>query len=332
MKKVVFCLVALSLALPLTSFAEETPSTSETSQIESSSEIVASTQDTEKNDEKKVHSTVSSTVDSSTTETSSTTQNMYDGVNLLSTTLVVFPGEKVTAEMLFQDGGFHGTAYRELKLLEEASTEKLGKNSVKVSFMLYPLEEDQGEKQEVKLNMRYLVAKLSPTFDIQFVSYDSENNQVKGRIVATDGASTSNVAIYGANATDFGSTPTNIKEFYPFTNFGVHSPILTDSEGYFILPYKDNFTFTAFSPESGDYSPICTLKDKAFTGAAVTTDSSTPAKSTDSSSTSAKETEKKKGLFPNTGEKKTVYFSIAGIAIILLAVLFLFIKSKKNKK
>lgn len=329
MKKVVFCLVALSLALPLTSFAEETLSTSETSQIESSSEVLASTQDTEKNDEKTVDSSVSSKVDSSATETSSTIQNMYDGVNLLSTTLVVFPGEKVTAEMLFQDGGFHGTAYRDLKLLEEASTEKLGKNSVKVSFMLYPWEEDQGEKQEVKLNMQYLVAKSSPTFDIQFVSYDSDNNQIKGKIVATDGASTSNVAVYGGM---IDSLPTSIKEFYPYTNWGVHAPILTDEEGYFTLPYKDNFTFTVFSPETGDYSPICTLKDNAFTGAAVTTDSSTPAKSTASSSTSAKETEKKKGLFPNTGEKKTVYFSIAGIAIILLAVLFLFIKSKKNKK
>ncbi|MGX7243966.1 LPXTG cell wall anchor domain-containing protein [Enterococcus quebecensis] len=33
----------------------------------------------------------------------------------------------------------------------------------------------------------------------------------------------------------------------------------------------------------------------------------------------------------NTGEQKTVYLSIAGIAIILLAILFLFIKSKKNR-
>lgn len=327
MKKLVFCLVALSFALPITSFAEETTSTSEPSQIESSSEVAASTQNTEKNDEKTVDSSVFSTLDSSATETSSTIQNMYDGVNLLSTTVVVFPEEKVTAELLSKDAGFHGTAYRDLKLLEEASTEKFGKNSVKVSFMLYPLEENQGEKQEVKLNMQYLVAKSSPTFDIQFVSYDSDNNQIKGKIVATDGASTSNVAVYGGM---IDSLPTSIKEFYPYTNWGVHAPILTDAEGYFTLPYKDNFTFTVFSPETGDYSPICTLNDKTFAGAAVgTADSSTPVKSTESST--AKKEEQKKGLFPNTGEKKTVYYSIAGIAIILLAILFLFIKSKKNK-
>ena len=320
MKKIVFCLVALSFALPITSFAEETLSTSETSQIESSSEVVASTQDTEKNDEKTVDSTISSTVDSSATETSSTTQNMYG--DLIPTTLVVFPGEKVTAEMLFQDGSFHGAAYRDLKLLEEASTKKVGKNSVKVSFMLYPWEEDQGEKQEVTLNMQYTVIKSSPTFDVQFISYDSEKNEIKGRVFSTTGGSVTGISINGSS-----QAATTIKELYPSVSNNNSS--ITDDEGYFVLPYQDSFNFVAFSPDSGDYSPIYTLSDKAFAGAAVTADSSTPVKSTESST--AKKEEQKKGLFPNTGEKKTVYFSIAGIAIILLAVLFLFIKSKKNK-
>lgn len=33
--------------------------------------------------------------------------------------------------------------------------------------------------------------------------------------------------------------------------------------------------------------------------------------------------------YPNTGEKKTIYLSIAGIAVILLILLLLFIRSKK---
>ncbi|ALS36670.1 LPXTG-motif cell wall-anchored protein [Enterococcus rotai] len=323
MKKVVFCLVALSLALPLTSFAEEVSTTSE---VESSSSIT-STQESEKENKKTLDSSTSDT--SSIENSSSSAPNAYS--DLIQTTLVVFQGEKVTAEMLFQDGGYHGAAFRDLKLLEDASTEKIGDYLVKVSFMLYPLEENQGEKQEVTLNMGYTVVKSTPVYDIQFISYNSENNQVKGRLLTTDDASVSNVPIYGENTANYDAVPKNIKEFYPFAK--TDSPVLTDAEGYFTLPYQDDFSFAAFSPQSGDYSPIYTLTDKAFAGAAAgTTDSSTPAKSTASSSTSAKETEKKKGLFPNTGEKKTVYFSIAGIAIILLAVLFLFIKSKKNKK
>lgn len=320
MKKVVFCLVALSLALPLTSFAEEVSTTSE---VESSSSIT-STQETEKENKKTVDSSTSDT--SSIENSSSSAPNAYS--DLIQTTLVVFQGEKVTAEMLSQDGGYHGAAFRDLKLLEDASTEKIGDYLVKVSFMLYPLEENQGEKQEVTLNMGYTVVKSTPTYDIQFISYNSEKKQVKGRVLTTDEASVSNVPIYGENTANYDAVPKNIKVFYPFAK--TDSPVLTDTEGYFTLPYQDHFSFAAFSPQSGDYSPIYTLTDQAFAGAAGTTDSSTPAKSTASSSTSAKETEKKKVLFPNTGEKKTVYFSIAGIAIILLAVLFLFIKSKKK--
>ncbi|MBO0440261.1 hypothetical protein [Candidatus Enterococcus ikei] len=123
MKKFVFCLVALTLALPITSFAEETPSTSEASTIETSS--VETTQDSEKDDQATVNSTVSSTESSDSAETSSTTQNAYG--DLISTTLVVFQGEKVTAEMLNQDGGYHGAAFQDLKLVDEASTDKLAK-------------------------------------------------------------------------------------------------------------------------------------------------------------------------------------------------------------
>jgi len=322
MKKFVFCLVALTLALPITSFAEETLSTSEASTIETSS--VETTQDSEKDDQATVNSTVSSTESSDSAETSSTTQNAYG--DLISTTLVVFQGEKVTAEMLNQDGGYHGAAFQDLKLVDEASTDKLGKNLVKVSFMLYPWEEDQGEKQEVTLNMEYLVVKTIPTYNIQFISYDSDNNQVQGRVLSVDGTPTSNVPIYGENTANYNVVPPSIKEFYPFVN--LNSPVLTDAQGYFTLPYQDNYSFFAFNRDSSDYSPIYTLNDQAFAGATATADTSKSNERTESSST--KKEENKKGLFPNTGEKKAVYLSIAGIAIILLAVLFLFIKSKKK--
>ncbi|ALS02469.1 hypothetical protein ATZ33_14105 [Enterococcus silesiacus] len=325
MKKIVFCLVALSFALPITSFAEETLSTTEDSKVESSS-TSASTQDTEKNNEKTVDSSSSSTLDSSSSETSNTIGNMYG--DLINTTLVVFQGEKVTAEMLYQDGGYHGAAFRDLKLLEDASTKNLGKNLVKVSFMLYPWEEDEGEKQEVTLNMAYTVVKTAPAYNIQFISYDSDNKQVKGKVLSVDGVPASNVLIYGDNTASYNSVPANITGFYQFVD--LNNPVSTDAEGYFTLPYQDNYSFFAFNSETSDYSPVYTLNDKTFAGASATTDTSTPVKSSESAP--EKKEEQKKGLFPNTGEKKNVYFSIAGIAIILLAVLFLFIKSKKDKK
>ncbi|EOH95646.1 LPXTG-domain-containing protein cell wall anchor domain [Enterococcus haemoperoxidus ATCC BAA-382] len=323
MKRIVFCLVALSLALPITSFAEEILSTTEDSKVESSS---ASTQDTEKNDEKIVENSSSSTLDSSSSETSNTIGNLYG--DIIHTTLVVFQGEKVTAEMLYQDGGFHGAAFRDLKLLDEAPTDKLGKNLVNVSFMLYPWEEDQGEKQEVILNMAYTVVKTAPTYNIQFISYDSDNKQVKGKVSSVDGVAASNVHIYGDNTANYDSAPANITLFYPFVD--LNNPVSTDAEGYFTLSYQDNYSFFAFNSETNDYSPVYTLNDKTFAGVSATTDTSNPVESTQSSS--EKKEEKKKDLFPNTGEKKTVYVSIVGIAIILLAILFLFIKSKKNKK
>ncbi|MBM7689129.1 hypothetical protein BCR24_04145 [Enterococcus ureilyticus] len=320
MKKAVFWLVALSFALPLTSFADDELSTS--GEVESSSSATV-TQNSKK-ERLKI-----STTDSSSTETSSSpVLNAYS--DLIQTTLVVFQGETITPEMLVQDGAYHGATFRDLTLLEEASTEKIGTYLVKVSFMLYPLEESQEEKQEVTLNMEYTVIKPTSTYDIQFIFYDSDNKQVKGRVLSTDGSSISNVTIYGENTANNEVTPKSVKEFYPFAKSNNFA--LTDNDGYFTLPYQDHFNFMAFSPQAGNYSPVYTLTDQAFASASGTTDSSILAKNTESSSATAKKEEKKKASFPNTGEKRTVYLSIGGIAIILFAILFLFIKSKKNNQ
>lgn len=318
MKKAVFWLVALSFALPITSFADDELSTS--GEVESSSSATV-TQDSKKESLK--------AVDRSTTETSnSAALNAYS--DLIQTTLVVFQGETITPEMLVQDGAYHGATFRDLTLLEEASTEKIGTYLVKVSFMLYPLEESQEEKQEITLNMEYTVVKPTTTYDIQFIFYDSDNNQVKGRVLSMDESSISNIPIYGENTANNEVMPKSLKEFYPFAKS--NNSALTDSDGYFILPYQDNFSFMAFSQQAGNYSPVYTLTDHAFAGASGTTDSSMLAKNTESYSATAKKEEKKNTLFPNTGEKKTVYLSIGGIAIILFAILFLFIKSKKNNQ
>lgn len=323
MKKFVFCLAALSFVLPITSVAEEVSSTTEDSTVQSSS-VADSTQATENSYTKTADSRYSSTIDASTTESSSTAQTAYG--DFIDSTLVVSQGEKITAEMLYDDGSSHGAAFRELKLLEEPSTETLGKNRVNVSFMVYPLEEGQGDKQKITLEMGYTVIKATPTYDIQFISYTTENNEIKGRVLSTDSASTNGLSIIGYNISGLGATALSVKELYSLTTPS-HSTT-TDAQGYFILPYQDNFSFAAFNSESGDYSTVYTLTDKAFAGATGTTDTSKTTKSTESSS--EKKEEKKTGLFPNTGEKKTVYLSIAGIAIILLAILFLFIKSKKK--
>lgn len=320
MKKAVFWLVALSFALPLTSFADDELSTSP--EVESSSSATV-TQNSKK-ERLKI-----STSDSSSTETSSSPAlNAYS--DLIQTTLVVFQGETITPEMLVQDGAYHGSTFRGLTLLEEASTEKIGTYLVKVSFMLYPLEESQEEKQEITLNMEYTVVKPTTTYDIQFIFYDLDNNQVKGRVLSMDGSSISNIPIYGENTANNEVMPKSLKEFYPFAKS--NNSALTDSDGYFILPYQDNFSFMAFSQQAGNYSPVYTLTDHAFAGASGTSDSSMLAKNTEPYSATAKKEKKKNTLFPNTGEKKTVYLSIGGIAIILFAILFLFIKSKKNNQ
>lgn len=320
MKKLVFCLVTLAFALPVTGFAEETLSTSELTKIESSS--VESTQDLEQDFKATLNSSFSSTTNSDSTETSSSVLTGY-GDSMLST-VIVTQGEKLTAEMILDDVSSHGSAtYNDLKLLEEAPTETLGQNHVKISFTVSPSEGDKKEKQKITLDLGYIVINATPNYNIQFISYDTKKNEVKGRVQSINGDSTDSIPIYGR--VDIAAA--TIKELYPLVD--PNTSTTTDAEGYFTLPYQNNFSFAAFFHLTGEYSPVYTLTDKAF-AAAATTDSSTPVKSTESSS--VKKEEKKKGLFPNTGEKKTVYFSIAGIAIILLIVLFLFIKSKKNEK
>ncbi|MBO0471445.1 LPXTG cell wall anchor domain-containing protein [Enterococcus sp. DIV0242_7C1] len=324
MKKVVFCFTALLALLPITSFAEDPISSSDVGAVENSS-IVKEAQSSDNEGTQTLESSLSQTEDSSTVETSSTAENAYG--DHMDSTLVVFQGDTVSAEVLQADGSAHGAALRDLKLLEEPSTKTLGRNVVKVSFMLYLLDSD--EKQTVTLDMSYTVVPASPTYDVQFVSYDSAKKEVKGRVTAINGGTNAGVSIYGYSVPSrLGLTVTTIKELYPLINPG--NTVVTDADGYFTLPYEDGFCFAAFSPQSGDYSPVYTLDDKAFAGAAVTESSTSDSSSTVQSSSPKKE--EKKGLFPNTGEKKTIYYSIAGIAILLLIVLFLFINSKKGKK
>ncbi|OJG96952.1 LPXTG-domain-containing protein cell wall anchor domain [Enterococcus termitis] len=324
MKKAVFYFVALSLLFPTVGFAEDS-STATESTVESSS-IAESSQSTENELTKTADSSFSLTEDSRATETSSSTQTAYG--DHLDSTLVVYQGDTVTADMLHDDASSHGAALRDLKLLEEPSTKTLGKNVVKVRFMVYPLEEGKGEKQAVTLDMSYLVIPEAPTYDVQFVSYDSDSKEVKGKVTALNGGTAAGVSIYGYSVPSrLGLTVTTIKELYPLID--PSRSVTTDAEGYFTLAYEDGFSFAAFTPQSGDYSHVYTLDDKAFAGAAATENSTST--STTASSAEKKE-EKKKGLFPNTGERKTIYYSIAGIAILLLITLFLFIKSKQEKK
>lgn len=55
----------------------------------------------------------------------------------------------------------------------------------------------------------------------------------------------------------------------------------------------------------------------------------TPLTTKEAKLTSNVTTNKNQARFPHTGEKKTIYLSIAGIAVILLILLLLFIRSKK---
>ncbi|GGD02570.1 LPXTG cell wall anchor domain-containing protein [Enterococcus wangshanyuanii] len=324
MKKVIFCFAALLALLPITSFAEDPLSSSDVGAVENSS-IAKETQSSDNELTQTLESSLSQTEDSSTVETSNSAENAYG--DHMDSTLVVFQGDTVSAEMLEADGSTHGAALRDLKLLEEPSTKTLGRNVVKVSFMLYLLDSD--EKQTVTLDMSYTVVPASPTFDVQFVSYDSAKKEVKGKVTAINGGTNAGVSIYGYSVPSrLGLTVTTIKELYPLINPG--NTVVTDTDGYFTLPYEDGFSFAAFSPQSGDYSPVYTLDEQAFAGVPVTESSTSDSSSTVQSSSATKE-EKKKGLFPSTGEKKTVYYSIAGIAILLLIVLFLFIRSKKGK-
>ncbi|EOI06682.1 LPXTG-domain-containing protein cell wall anchor domain [Enterococcus moraviensis ATCC BAA-383] len=312
MKKIVFCLVTLLFTLPSTSFAEEINATSESPTVESSS-TVDSTQNTEDVYTKTVDSSFSQISEATSTDMTSMSEAEYNSFK--TSTLVVLQGEQVTAEMLQNNFSAQGDTFKDLQLLEEAPTEQLGYNKVKVSFT------DDSTKEKMTMGMGYLVAKATPSYDIQFISYDTDKKEVKGRIIAIDDSTPNGIYIYGTE----GQAINSIKDLFPLVSPTAYST--TDEEGYFTLPYKDNFSFAAYSFLSGAYSPVYTLTDKAF-ATAVTTDSSKPVEQT--KVTSETKEEKKKGLFPNTGEKKNVYFSIGGIAIILLAILFLFIKSKKK--
>ncbi|MTD41805.1 LPXTG cell wall anchor domain-containing protein [Erwinia sp. CPCC 100877] len=320
MKKIVYCWVALSLisVCPVTVSAEEHSQSSEESTILDSS------------NESSEASAVSEEATASTTEeTAATDQNIVKDLGTINTSVVISEGEKLTAKMFEDNAHAHSARYEDLELLEDAPTDKTGKHLVKVRFVISPLIEGEGEKQTVTAQMDYLVVKGDKNvFYIQFISYDAKTNEVKGRVGSENDSPVNQASIYGLDVSTITvDPPETFEDFY--TDFLIPTQkVAIDADGYFVLPYKENYRLTALNMETGEHSVIYTLDKRTFTQEEASTAST---ESTDSTQTAKKTEDNKKGLFPNTGEKKGFYLSIIGIAIILLMILFLFIKSKKGQ-
>jgi LPXTG-motif cell wall-anchored protein len=323
MKNLVYCWVALSL---ITVF----PSIVSAEELQQSSKETTSSELTEVSTHKSSEATASSeeTTASTIEETTATEPNIVKDLGVVNTSVIIHKGEKLTAKMLEDNARAHSARYEELELLEDAPTDKTGKYLVNVRFVIFPLIEGEGAKQTFTAQMDYLVVEADKNdFYIQFISYDSKTNEVKGRVGSESGSSVGHASIYGLDVSTITvDPPETFTDFY--TNFLIPTEkVAVDDNGYFVLPYKENYRLAALNMETGEHSIIYTLDKRTFT---QETSSSISTEPTDSAQTVKKSEESKKGVFPNTGEKKGIYLSIIGIAIILLITLFLFIKSKKG--
>jgi LPXTG-motif cell wall-anchored protein len=323
MKKLVFCWVVLSLitVFPDIVSAEELQQSSEEATISKVTEVSTS---------KSSEATASSeeTTASTVEETTATEPNTVKDLGIINTSVIIHKGEKLTAKMLEDNAHAHSARYEELELLEDAPTDKAGKHLVKVRFVIFPLIEGEGEKQTFTAQMDYLVVEADKNnFYIQFISYDSKTNEVKGRVSSENGSPVGQASIYGLDVSTITvDPPETFADFY--TNFLIPTEkVAVDDHGYFVLPYKENYRLAALTMETGEHSIIYTLDKRTFTQEEA---SSISTERTDSTQPVKKSEENKKSVFPNTGEKKGFYLSIIGIAIILLIILFFFIKSKKG--
>lgn len=126
MKKIVMCLILIGGLFPIGVLAEENTSASSTE-----SETPVST----------VESTIPSAIDETNLRTgTATSEDVTESsaskteLNVIKTSLFLFQGEKLTAEMLQANMHEGHAPYDNVKLLEEASTEKTGTNYVKASY------------------------------------------------------------------------------------------------------------------------------------------------------------------------------------------------------
>ncbi|MHC5228030.1 LPXTG cell wall anchor domain-containing protein [Enterococcus sp. LJL99] len=322
MKKLVCSMIPLLFLIPTTAFAEEAPTISQ-STVETNSLSTSSTEETT--------STTSQAIQSNDTQKPTSTSTESVDESIISSTILVSQGETLTLEMIKTDASHHGVTFYDLKLLEKANTEKLGKNAVSISYFSAPA--DEKTRQEIKRKIEDTAVNPKTTYVISFISYDAKTNEVKGRVQSTDDSPVSGVSIFGldtANSTE--GNPLTIQEIYPFATVVTQ----TDSDGYFTLPNQEDFNLCAFNSELGIYSPVYTLKNQSFYGEETVNSSQEPIKTTTSDTSKRvdkKEDDSKKGtgIFPNTGEQQKVWFSILGIGIILVVVLLIFIKNKKKK-
>lgn len=226
-------MIPLLFLIPTTAFAEEAPTISQ-STVETNSLSTSSTEETT--------STMSRAIQSNDTQKPTSTSTESVDESIIPSTILVSQGETLTLEMIKTDSSHHGVTFYDLKLLEKANTEQLGKNAVSISYFSAPA--DEKTRQEIKRKIEYTVVNPKTTYVISFISYDAKTNEVKGRVQSTD-----------------------------------DSP---DSDGYFTLPNQEDFNLCAFNSELGIYSPVYTLKNQSFYGEETANSSQEPIKTTTS--------------------------------------------------
>lgn len=190
--------------------------------------------------------------------------------------------------------------------------------------MAVPLDNRDG--QEIIFSIRYTVIKAEPSLSIQFASFNSETEEITGKVISMDGTSVAGLPIYGASEESYGTYSTDIISIHPFSRERVY----TDNEGAFTIPYEENLAFAVLDNKTGAYSMVQKLKEGGFIEEEVA-DSTTAAESTVTTESEPQKEAEQKKTFPFTGEAVSTILSFLGMGAILLAIVFFYVRSKKQK-